>query len=47
MSEQSTCPNGHPTNSSCQCGVRNCPHTYLGRHDGIGPAGPGKTGDDE
>jgi hypothetical protein len=42
-----TCPACHPANSSGQCGDRNCAHTYLGRHDGIGPAGPDQTGDDE
>jgi hypothetical protein len=47
MSEKPTCPNGHPANTSGQCGDRSCAHTYLGRHDGIGPAGPDQTEDDE
>lgn len=54
MSKPSTCPNGHAANTSGQCGIRGCAHTYLGRHDGAGPAGsdrpdpePGKGYDDE
>jgi hypothetical protein len=43
----SRCPAGHLANRYGQCGVRSCAHTYLGRHDGVGPAGPDRSDDDE